>query len=214
MHFYGDVSVNEHLLRFCSNSSSIRPNLVVVEIKPQLTTFLLKTKHCKGFYYIKNIISINVLQNILNNLYNKIQNSNKFQLIFNMNWKTVDFGQFGSTISVISKLQQSCHHCLPHIIQFNTKLSVLHQWTKNIFSSLDDHFRASIFSYVDSRVLHIRPIIFGCVQHDGIFVPKSENDFTKLKTSFRQCNLQKANLNVSVNHVSQCYTLVNVLKII
>lgn len=205
MIFYGDVSVKTHLLKLCSKNLLNRPNLVIVETKPHLTKLLLRTMNCKHFYYLKNFISSSALQNILNHLYKKTQNSNKFQFIFNLNWNIVDFGQFSSTMLALSKLQLSCHHCLPHIIQFDTKLPVLLQWTKKILPSLDAHFYASIFSFVDARVLHIRPTIFGCIQHDGIFVPKSDNDFIKLKTSYRYCNLQNANLNVSVNHVCQCF---------
>ncbi len=198
MNFYGDISVNEHLLRICSNSSLNRPRLVVIETKPQLTKFLLNI-NCKHFFHLNNV-SFSVIQNILND---RMHNSNRFQLIFNMNWKNMDFSQYRSSVLEFAKLQHNCPHCFPNIILLSAKQSVLLRWTKSMFTSLDRHFYASVFSLASSKVFHIRPIIFGCVRHEGIFVPKSNNDFSKLKVSYRHCNLQNTKLNVSVNHVRQ-----------
>ncbi|OTF69759.1 hypothetical protein BLA29_013033, partial [Euroglyphus maynei] len=49
------------------------------------------------------------------------------------------------------------------------------------------------------NVIHLRPTIDGCHQHDGLLWPKTSNDFERLQTSPLNCNLNQSDVRIFVN---------------
>lgn len=62
-------------------------------------------------------------------------------------------------------------------------------------------FKLTIVSINSKQVIHIRPILYGCYQNSGMYLPKTQADFQALSLSYRKCTLPKVTLNVSVNDV-------------
>lgn len=107
---------------------------------------------------------------------------------------------------LLDSLQQIyffCRNCLPVIAIVDLPLDVIGQLVNN-FKMIRKSFQAVIVSKKsDSSVVHVNPVFYGCRQEQRVFMPrKNSNDFAKLKTSFRECNLHNATLNVSISHVS------------
>ena len=53
----------------------------------------------------------------------------------------------------------------------------------------------------DNHFLYIRPVVHGCVRHNGIFVPNSKEDWHALTTKPKYCNLNGSTFTVAINQV-------------
>nr|XP_027200936.1 uncharacterized protein LOC113794968 [Dermatophagoides pteronyssinus] len=76
---------------------------------------------------------------------------------------------------------------------------------------MDHRFRCSLVSTTNNNnnnndsntmmnVMHLRPTIDGCNQYDGIFWPKSLNDFQRLNISPLKCNLNQTDIQIVLNN--------------
>mgnify|MGYP007002795935 CR=1 FL=1 len=102
----------------------------------------------------------------------------------------------------LQKIHLDCRHCLPLIAIVDLPVSIIVELVDR-FKLLRNNFQAVILSKKSNLVVHVNPVLFGCLQERRIFVPRKKDDFPKLKTSFRECNLHNATLNVSISHVSK-----------
>ena len=71
--------------------------------------------------------------------------------------------------------------------------------------SLGYYYDNDLSSY--NHFMYIRPVVHGCVRHNGIFVPNSKEDWHALTTKPKYCNLNGSVLNVVMNDVSALISL-------
>src|SRR5699024_7338348 len=112
----------------------------------------------------------------------------KLQFIFNFNSRVINFDYFNTTLNQLSTFYRNCDSSLPLIVLLNSPIALLSDWTFLVFSKLDSSFRAILQSSLDNSALHIRPILYGCVQHQGIYIPVNTVDFDKLKIPYQKCD--------------------------
>lgn len=192
----GDISTGiilVHQLLTSNNSTILNVGKKDSNIGP-----LLQFANCSHIYYSQ--ISTTELKNTL-----QISTSKRhqhLQLLFEVDPISSSF-IFQNLMFSLSEIYQICLTCLPFILLFDGQLSSIVQWSTLIFSKVN-HFRATIIPSVSGQsreLLHIRPIFDGCLTYQGVFVPKTKNDFCRLKVPFEKCNLSGKLLNVSISTV-------------
>ncbi|KAI2797496.1 hypothetical protein BLOT_013053 [Blomia tropicalis] len=104
---------------------------------------------------------------------------------------------FNLTIQTIAKFYLKCEVCLPPIVLFDLSHTTLFKWSKTIVKRLPARFQ-SIFFSKNQQSIFVRPIINGCHWINGLFQPRSKDDFAKLRASYKSCNFNQKYLNTSV----------------
>lgn len=215
-YFYGDLPLKTHLTQFCSS----KDNLVLLLDNPLLpndATPLTKPQKLSNKMLIIHLSSINCK-------YLHIQNASFSDTIYSLSQKRqlkyklpktqliIDFrhrkGAPKHLENIYKNLQFLYRKCLsfaPFILLFNEPIDKLGKQTNRFVKELNNNFQLVILSdelSTDSwTVLHLNPIMNGCLQFPGIFAPKNDDDFGKLKISFKNCDLAGSVINVSVNEV-------------
>lgn len=115
---------------------------------------------------------------------------------------------FHLLLSSLNFLYKKCLACLPFILLFSSSQissNDLADLTNRVYKQLNSNFKLIlVFSSAGNQqstpVIHLNPIVDGCLQLQGVFAPKSELDFARLKVHYSQCNLHNLVVNVTVNN--------------
>lgn len=124
-------------------------------------------------------------------------------ILFDFSSSNFNQEQMNLLLDSLQQIYFFCRKCFPVIALVDLPLDVIAQMV-NSFKFLHRSFRSVFVSKKsDSSVVHVNPVLFGCLQKQRIFMPRKKTaDFAKLKASFRECNLHNTTLNVSISHVS------------
>lgn len=209
--YYGDISLEQYLQSIPpkQNKIIILNNLVFPnetgnfsKIVSPLHQFL--EKHSIPHVYISLAQISKLLEykpsNLVSNYPNRL-------LIFDFQESTlqVDQSKMNILLNVFSQIYIKNVNAQPIIVTFKVPANQLFKFANesNSLKLLPKLFRAVLVSQIPggaSATVHIHPILNGCHQIEGIFMPKSESDFTNLKMPFTKCNLNGVSLNVSASH--------------
>lgn len=194
----GVVLVNRLILN--STTTTLKSNLlsktlasncdsVVINLSQQLTTKKL-LEHCRSITF---------------------RRYNHLQMIFDLG--RVGYSVFSQLIFSLSEVYQQCANCGPFILLFEDKnetsgsVTTFARWISGLLRNapkLFQGFRAVISSSSTaekSDILHLNPVLDGCLEYSGIFLPKSVADFRRLKA--KRCNLHSSVLSVSISRVGK-----------
>ena len=106
-------------------------------------------------------------------------------------------------VKTLNEIHWNCNRCRPLVAILNN----LHLST-NLIKQIEESLKRSkiikfnfrsTFIFQENRVVHLRPILYGCLISKSLFIPRSESDFQQLRQ--RTCLLNQTYLNVSVNHM-------------
>jgi len=175
-YFYGDVTIEEYLEKFCRNSRFSQ--FVYVNLKTQSLRFHL---NCVSYYHLKNISAL-----LLDSQFHYEQHQFLFDYSRNSHL-------LRSNLEILQKFFAQCHYCLPFIV-----LHSVQNISHHLVGLKTAELRAIFVS--PPAVVHLNPIVNGCRQVHGFFRAETKSDFELLKA--RRCNLDGQKLNVSVNKVS------------
>lgn len=132
------------------------------------------------------------------------------QLIFDLGSTFSTIKIFTQIMTALSEVYHACFNCLPFLLilsrgQRSIFLPTLAKWTTgllggNLANQLKG-FRLVIVSSSTQKenVLHLNPILDGCLEYSGVYLPKTPADFARLKA--KKCNLNNSTLSVSISRV-------------
>lgn len=114
--------------------------------------------------------------------------------------------QFNDLFLSLDKIFPKCTNCFPFIILFQQSIDELSRlMDKNFIQQLNRKFRSTLVSIMGHnhfRVIHIRPILDGCLQYqDQTFKPTTIDDFNRMQKPYTKCNLNQTMLTMVVNNV-------------
>lgn len=138
------------------------------------------------------------------------------QLIFDLGSGSFSaFRAFNQLMVGLSEVYHGCLNCLPFILLLgegqrstSTLLPTFSKWTTNLLGgTFSAKFRGFRLVLVSSRsvthqketVLHLNPILDGCLEFSGVYLPKNAAHFARLKA--QKCNLNGSTLSVSISRV-------------
>ncbi len=192
----GIVLVNRFVL---NSSTTLKSNLlsktlisscdsVVINLSQQLTSSRL-LEHCQSTTF---------------------RRYSALQMIFDLG-SLQSYSVFSQVMFALSEVYQQCLNCQPLILLFEgsekggTSTSTFARWISGLLRKVPElfrGFRAVITSSATSErdVLHLNPILDGCLEYSGVFLPRSVADFARL--SAKRCNLYSGVLGVSISRVS------------
>lgn len=214
--FYGDDTVWNYLKHLCYDFNDKKVAILLLEnfifenefkydegINHQRIVFnYLVDSNCQFDYILKaNKTTIE----------NTINEPEPFQyrnilLIFDFlpnEFKKLNFIVFEELLITMNAIYMQCSKCLPFIAIFKQSIKILNEWMIDVVPMLDKRFQCTLVSdsIKQQKVLHLRPIVDGCRLYNGMFEPKTQADFQRLKVSFKKCNLNKTTINVVINDV-------------
>ena len=192
----GIVLVNRFVLN--SSSTKLKSNLlsktlisncdsVVINLSQQLTSTKL-LEHCQSTTF---------------------RRYSALQMIFDLG-NLRSYSVFSQVMFALSEVYQQCLNCQPLILLFEdsekggTSTSTFARWISGLLRKVPElfrGFRAVLTSSATSEkdVLHLNPILDGCLEYSGVFLPRSVADFARL--SAKRCNLYSGVLGVSISRV-------------
>lgn len=191
----GIVLVNRFVL---NSSTTLKSNLlsktlisscdsVVINLSQQLTSSRL-LEHCQSTTF---------------------RRYSALQMIFDLG-SLQSYSVFSQVMFALSEVYQQCLNCRPLILLFEdserggTSTSTFARWISGLLRKVPElfrGFRAVITSSATSErdVLHLNPILDGCLEYSGVFLPRSVADFARLNA--KRCNLYSGVLGVSISRV-------------
>lgn len=210
MQYYGDIQLLDYFPQMCSNltskySVSFIENLAIKEVNltapkrndSQMRTLFRKIE-CNHNYFSNIRISDIVYSSLTDDSYNH----KKILVIYDFTNYQITPEGFNKILSVLSNLFIICFECFPFLALFQMEQHKLSELTRAAFGEVGQKFQATLVSvdanYQASSAIHLRPILDGCVLYPGVFEPKTELDFTRLRTQYSNCNLNGQTLNVSM----------------
>ena len=208
--YYGDVDFWTYLDQLCVKLKSIPyPKTVLVLIEAFQNSFENKQNQSRNFLFDK-LIDFNCPFELLQDAY--LVHNGKFRLNDVVIFVDLTFVSvvneihFKQYLSSLNQFYLQCLHCSMVTSVFNVSTSRLYDLSKQMMPNVNKDFRSVLVSTTTNRtkgsVVHIRPIIHGCLLYQGVLVPKTQNQFDQLKTPYEMCNLNSSTMNVAINHVN------------
>lgn len=203
--FSGDVSLYEFLRQYCQTYRN-RPQSILLLIDNLLDSNQ-KVNNTKT-------IKIHLQKENCNFDYQSNLNITQIETIYQLN--PIEF-HFKRILVIVDLNEHSLNHSILIIIyqlyEFYKNVHQLILITDNSFDhvhsvlienykNLSSEFRFTVWLRPIDRVIHFRPILYGCMEYHGIYVPSNSSEYDKLKVSYQKCNLQSTKLNVTINNVS------------
>lgn len=217
--FYGDQNIESYLTNMCRNFETKKLYIVLVDnhnhsidIDNNNSEFL----NLRNFFINKNcpydyFDSLELAQSIIISepkyrYRNVLILINSFQLS-----PTQIHLNIRELFELSQNLYLNCANCVPIIFLFHYDIHSLYNWLSEAILWLNQRFSCTIVSrFADSeKVLHLRPVIKGCLELNEIYWPKSQQDFDQLRISPLQCDLNQTIINIVINDVSNdCMILI------
>lgn len=207
--FVGDSSLQSYLLEnSCSDSNHHQIVLILITIKQNvnLERFLNQQK-CQHFSAKMENISEQQLMAFINQT--EVKSFRFIQLIISIESTSIQTQiEFQLLMLMLGNVYHwHCVKCLPIIVLFdyiNNIIEWLHMYSITHYKSfqmLSAIFLSNTKIKEQTQTFHIRPVLDGCHKYEGIFIPQTIKDYSRLRVPFFQCNLYTSQLNVSVNQV-------------
>ncbi|KAJ6221786.1 hypothetical protein RDWZM_000331 [Blomia tropicalis] len=208
--YYGDIPIEKYIEQYCALPYSPQLNLKLFLIDHYFFENQANDQFVRSpLYKIKCDLepTFNTQSNInmtiakLNEHFNNDPNIRykHIQLIIDLTLSKfiLNFENFNLIIQTITKFYLKCKFCLPPIVLFDLSHTILFKWTKTIVYQLPVRFQ-SIFLTNKQQSIFVRPIINGCQCINDLFQPQSKDDFSKLRTTYKNCNFNQTYLSTSV----------------
>lgn len=212
-YYYGDVEFFDYLQLVCDNLVPLKTSIVLVEILNQIETEnktstlfdKLNSIQCDFQYNSSSNIEVfqfKTIKNILKKPANVLVLFD-FTGIDRLNEKA-----FANFIVDMSGLYGICANCLPFVAWFDKPISDLNQWSSQHFAKFHKIFRSTLVSKKESApnaVVHIRPLVQGCLILNKTFVPSTRQHFQMMKLDFHSCDFNSTNIRIAINKVSAVF---------
>lgn len=220
LHFPGDQSLWYYLQRICSEDSLKFQKIKIILIENVYPTIDNRVKNrlndfdCPFDLYVNESsdkLDSNVFQQGQKSEYRDRNLLIIFNLSYSIHEKEIQ-SYLQSLIKVLQIFYNECYSCEPYMLAFITANSnfnlthCLYQSLSELIWKLDRNFRLIVIGGNDSKsmttTIHLRPIFDGCRMTNSVYIPKTDEDFDKIKTPYLKCNLKQQPLKVVVNDVS------------
>ena len=214
--FIGDIKLSKYVENLCKTKFDLHLNVILIQnieyqnfsISKIFQKNSLKSLFDPNSNCLKFTLSNATFKTVISNLKFLISTKFKYlklQIIFDFSNLNLQNIQFEHILIAQSQLFLNCLYCVPILNIFNQN-DLVQKWTFQVFPRLHASFQSVLIEKnfeSKNSVIHIRPILNGCYQFPGIFVPKNKSDFDQLKVPFQNCDLQGRILNVAANQVSK-----------
>lgn len=212
--FYGDTSLSDYLSLLCARIVHTQSALIVLDRVLAINESSISLKenqfgryfeqiHC-SFAHYSNVSTEELSLLLKNNLHWRHR---QLILLFDLTVSMVriDARQFAFALTALDRLYLDCVNCAPFLVLFDATSEQIWRWSSQVMPTLKRDFRSMLKSIEEkteaSLLFHIHPVLNGCHQHPGVFVPREKVHFDLLKVPFQLCNLNSSTLNVSFNNV-------------
>lgn len=212
--FHGNLPLSTYLHSFCAASTSLDRLIYIEKLLigdhhnegaiSEVNTTIFPVPRCSYRHYanitVAKLVSFIDLQSTLVRYY----------VVLNQSAFHYSKFQFTILLLALSQLYLSkCSSCAaPFVLLVNQNASLLFDWLSVAIHSLPDNFRLTIWFARTSSVIHLRPVLFGCLTYPNVYWPRSNEDFARMNIPFAQCNLNGTSLNVSV--MEEVHRLANI----
>lgn len=197
--FFGDVSLNEYLIRYFSNTKESNHLFFIDytsrtnQLKNQTNIYEFMHLHHIHFTYL----SFSNLSTFEQLLFDKLNIQSIYVIVDSRSAQPLNEMELTIKLFNLSNFYQQCNKCRPLIVLLpDTSISTI----TSALNKLTEKFQSVLL--IGNTVVHVNAIINGCIIKKGILVPKTKVDWDQLKMDSGKCNLNSKLLNVSVNHVN------------
>lgn len=214
--FYGDRPMHSYMEELCAAKSFMlidyfqfdKEETIDYEesVTPTINTFIRQIPNCT-YTHLTNGTSEMLLPSLP--VVEQYLHFRTFQLVFDFSNLKLNLQLMHILLKAFRDIFDYCKPCLPFLALFTGSMDDLYKWTlpfapnegnsmamRRLDLIMVSHFNRPF------QTLHLHPVINGCLHFQGIYWPKSENDYQRLKVHFTKCDLGSMVVNVSVNHVS------------
>ena len=203
-HFDGDTSLSSYLTILCSQlhpHSKVQLALVVEGNRSQANSPLarhLRQLSCGHLHPLDQ-------NNTSHDPWRDVRWLHSHWLLL-FDWSHLTRWTLTGPMMAASHLYTRCGLCLPPIGLLDPSrwsVAQLADWSRQILPRLDSHFRMVLVAGLDrvDAALHIRPVLDGCHLLDSVLLPKTTDDYRRLRVPPHRCNLNGTTLNVAANNV-------------
>lgn len=204
--YVGDSSFLLYLSKVCSQllSKHNRFNLILIDSNEHSsTTYNQLIRFNCSFIFYRNVSQ---LDNDIVSMINGPLDNIRHEIIFDHSQDRIsNFRQFETIMVNLFHFYIRWINAMPFIVLImKMSADLIHKWLLRLWNRLPMSFRAVlVIGSVGDRqteTIHIRPTLDGCLSYDGLFRPKNDVDFYRLRTRWNRCNLNSILYNVSVNY--------------
>ena len=208
-HFYGDQPLNSYMENVICRTSTLSSKWAFVyvhqlQINESLTTI---SRLNSGFPFSQSYLNCftamyheQITAAQLANL--NFQRLKHVKILTFINVQQTSSALLAQTLNALNWLYIACSRCLPFLLLFppNTQPNSLKNalFSAQLNSTFPLRAVVTFLNSKHSQTFHLNPVLDGCAQTSGLFEPKTEHDFHRLKTTTK-CHLNNTQLTVSVN---------------